>query len=98
MPGGKQTKDSEMENRRTVVAGLVLASLLAVNVSFADEIVVTESLQEAAIDTDEVNRELAAQAHATAVEKAVETVLADIRLDLDIRLIGPTSVTIAAKR
>ena len=87
-----------MEIRRTVVAGLALASLLTVNASFADEIVVTESLQEAVIVTDEVNRALVAQAQVTAVEKAIETVLADIRLDLDIRLIGPTSVTIAAKR
>ena len=87
-----------MENRRAVFAGLVVASLLTVNVSFADEIVVTESRQEATIDAGDVNRELAAQAHTAAVEKAVLAVLADIRLDLDIRLIGPTSIRIAAKR
>ena len=87
-----------MENRRTVFAGLVLTSLLTVNVSIADEIVVTESLTNATTDTGGLNRDLAAKAQAAAVEKAVEAVLAETRLDLDIRLIGPTSVKIAGER
>ena len=87
-----------MENRRTVFAGLVLTSLLTINASIADEVIVTESLTDAATNTSELNRDLAAKAQAAAVEKAVEAVLAETRLDLDIRLIGPTSVTIAGER
>ena len=87
-----------MENRRTVFAGLVLTSLLTINTSIADEVIVTESLTDATTNTSELNRDLAAKAQAAAVEKAVEAVLAETRLDLDIRLIGPTSVKIAGER
>ena len=87
-----------MENRRTVFAGLVLTSLLTMNASIADEVVVTEPLTDATTNTSGLNRDRAAKAQAAAVEKAVETVLAETRLDLDIRLIGPTSVKIAGER
>jgi hypothetical protein len=87
-----------MENKLTVIASLALAGLLIVNSSFADEIVVAEKRQDATTSTAEMNRDRAAKAHLSAVEKAVEAVLSDTRLDLDIRLIGPTSVKIAAER
>ena len=43
------------------------------------------------------SRERGAKAVAEATRSAIESVKADTKLDLDIRLIGPTSVTIAAK-
>lgn len=87
-----------MENKRRLLTGLALASMLAINVSFADEIVVTEALDAATMSTDDVNRDLARVANTAAAEKAVEAVLADTKLDLDIRLIGPTSVKVAGDR
>ena len=87
-----------MKNQRTLVAGLALAGLLAVNAGFADEIVVTETRDNATIKADDVQRDLAKKANKAAVEKAVEAVIADTKLDLDIRLIGPTSVKIASER
>lgn len=87
-----------MENKQRLIAGLALAGMLAVNVSFADEIVVTESREAATMSAEAVNREIAREANTAAAEKAVEAVLADTKLDLDIRLIGPTSVKIAGDR
>ena len=43
------------------------------------------------------SRQRAAKAVVEATRSAIESVKADTKLDLDIRLIGPTSVTIAAK-
>jgi hypothetical protein len=88
----------EMENRQRLMAALALAGMLAINAGFADEVVVTEALEAATISIDEVNRDLAKEANAVAAEKAAKSVLADTKLDLDIRLIGPTSVKIAGDR
>ena len=46
----------------------------------------------------EASREQAREAHEAAVREASEALKAATRLDLDIRLIGPTSVKIAGKR
>ena len=51
-----------------------------------------------AADTAELNRKLAKSATTAAVEDAVEAVLAENKLDLDIRIIGRTSVKIADGR
>lgn len=87
-----------MKNIRPLAAGLALVSLLAVNAGFADEIVVTEKRDKTAAEADNQRRDLAKEANTTAVEKAVEAVLASTKLDLDIRLIGPTSVKVAGER
>jgi len=84
-----------MGNKRIVATGLALAGLFAVNAGFADEIVVTESLNAATMNAEVVDRDLLKKVNAAAAQKAVEAVLADTKLDLDIRLIGPTSVKIA---
>jgi len=88
-------KDTEMEItlRRTLI--LALAGLLAFNLGFADEIGLKEAPKSAVVDTDTVNRELAREANTAAAEQAVAAVIEATRLDLDIRLIGPTSVKIA---
>jgi len=80
------------------MAALALAGMLAINASFADEVVVTDAQEAATISIDDVNRDLAKEANTAAAEKAVEAVLADTKLELDIRLIGPTSVKIAGDR
>ena len=90
-------RNFEMGYKREAVAALVLACLLAAHTGVADEIVVTESAN-AANPAEGMNRELLKQANAAAAKKAIEAVLADTKLDLDIRLIGPTSIKIAADR
>jgi len=87
-----------MNDKRPLLAGMALAGLLAVNAATGDEIVVTETRDESTIQVDEQQRNLARKANEAAVEKAVEDVLASTKLDLDIRLIGPTSVKIASDR
>ncbi len=87
-----------MKNKRTLATGLALATLFALNTGFADEIVVTETREGATMLADNVQREQAEKANTAAAESAVEAVLADTRLDLDIRLIGPTSIKIAGER
>ena len=83
----------EITHRRTSI--LALAGLLAFNLSFADEVAPEETAKATVVDTDTVNRELAREANMAAAEQAVAAVLEETRLDLDIRLIGPTSVKIA---
>ena len=87
-----------MNHKRTVLAGLAIAALLASATSFSDEIVVTETLDAAAKSAAAEHRANLHKANSTTAEKAAEAVLADTKLDLDIRLIGPTSVKIASKR
>jgi len=87
-----------MNHKRTLVAGIALAGLLAVNAAIGDEIVVTEARDKNTIQADDQQRDLARKANEAAVEKAIEDVLASTKLDLDIRLIGPTSVKIASDR
>ena len=87
-----------MKTKRHLATGLALATLFAANAGFADEIVVTEKPENATTRAVDAQREQAEKANTAAVERAVEAVLADTRLDLDIRLIGPTSVKIAGER
>lgn len=92
-----------MENKHKLIAGLALAGLLGVTVSIADEIVVTERVEAAAkelanVSPVKIDRGVVKEANANAIKGAVEAVLADSKLDLDIRLIGPTSVKVAGDR
>jgi len=72
---------------------LALAGILACSTGYAEEVDVA-----AKVDTDEINRNLAREAVEAAAEEAVEAVRSATRLELDIRLIGPTSVKIAGER
>jgi hypothetical protein len=87
-----------MNYKRIVMVGLASASLFTIGTAFADEIVVTTHAETLIVNADQVSRDQLKKANAAAVKKAVETVIADTKLDLDIRLIGPTSVKIANER
>ena len=79
------------------IATMVLTGLLAANVATADDQdAVADSAD--ATTTAELNRRLAESANTAAVEEAVAAVLAETRLDLDIRFIGRTSLKIADGR
>ena len=79
-----------MKHLHKHIGGLLLATLAACNSGFADE---RETVDKK--NTAETHRQLAREAVETAAREAVKTVLEDTRLDLDIRLIGPTSIRIA---
>lgn len=80
--------------RILVVAALVAASLPAQ----ADQAARTDALSRPVINTNAVNREQARTANERAAKQAIEAVLEANRLDLDIKLIGPTSKKIASDR
>ncbi len=77
-----------------VVSGLFAASALATE----NQDAVAETAAATTADTAELNRNRAESANTAAVEDAIEAVLADNKLELDIRFIGRTSVTIADSR
>lgn len=92
-------------NRTQIIATIVISSLFAASATIAgdrDAVVATTAATTA--DTAELNRNLVASAHlaeaahTAAVEDAIEGVLAANKLDLDIRFIGRTSVSIADGR
>ena len=72
---------------------LLLAAVLASSASYAEE---QQPHDKKA--TTETQRELAKDAVESATREAIEAVLENNRLDLDIRLIGPTSVKVAGSR
>jgi hypothetical protein len=83
-------------NRNRIIATIVVSGLIAAGAPAAEnQDAVTESTAATAADTAELNRSRAESANTAAVEDAIEAVLADNKLELDIRLIGRTSVTIA---
>ena len=84
-----------------IIVSIVVFSLFAASASAADmqdAVAVTKPVttnDTAELDRDlAVSAHLAASAHTAAVEDAIEAVLAANKLDLDIRLIGQTSVNI----
>jgi len=79
---------------------IALAAMILTTAAIADtETSVTIAAQTPAVITsNEVSRDLAEKATTVATEKAIAAVLADTKLDLDIRLIGPTSTRVAGDR
>lgn len=79
-----------MKNVTQTIYGLLLMSALVSSDSGADD---RDGAKEQSMV--EIQRKLAKEAVESATREAVAAVLEDTRLDLDIRLLGPTSVTIA---
>ena len=85
--------------RTRIIATIVVSSLFAASAVVADDQDgVAAATAATTADTAEVKRNLAASANTAAVEDAIEGVLAAIKLDLEIRFIGHTSVKIADGR
>ena len=83
-------------NRNRIIATIVVSALIAASAPAAEnQDAVAETTAATTADTAELNRNRAESANTAAVEDAIEAVLADNKLELDIRLIGRTSVTIA---
>ena len=85
-------------NKSRTIATIVVSSLLAAVAVADDREVAADAITATAATTTELNRSLAESANTTAVEEAVAAVLAENRLDLDIRLIGRTSQKIVDGR
>jgi len=87
-----------MTHKLTPLTVLLLAAVLAIKTPAADLPVPHGDSKTATTDTREINRERAKEANEIAAREAVRAMLEGTRLDLDIRLVGPTSVRIAGDR
>ena len=85
---GSMNKDETMTNYKRWTQALAMGILLAAPAAWADE---------SDAESRETSREQARAANEDAARDAAEAVKAATRLDLDIRLIGPTSLKVAGK-
>lgn len=89
---------NELKTSISAVASTLTALLLVSATSIAADAPQTGEVDKARVESTEVQRDLASKANTDAARLAIKSVQADNKLDLDIRLIGPTSVKIASKR
>lgn len=83
---------------RTMTAALVAILLSTAAIADTDTTVTVTADTAAVIASDQVSRDRAEKATTVATDQAIAAVLANTKLDLDIRLIGPTSTRIAGDR
>jgi hypothetical protein len=76
-----------------LIAALLVAGLPAARAMAAEPTDAAVTQERAAIELRNSNRERVEQAQAEAARVAAEALLSATKLDLDIRLIGPTSIT-----
>ena len=94
-------KDREMNTKVKLVNPAVIAALLLFAGSAgtaparADDRIALRSSKAPSEQIEEISRSQARQANETAVEEAARAVEADTQLDLDIKLIGRTTMPIA---
>ena len=86
-----------MHDIKTLTFGLIAVLSLAVAPARAGDTTGPEKPRETTETSASQEREIAAVAIRAAAEEAARSVRKAIRLDLDIRLIGPTSPRIAGK-
>lgn len=86
---------------RPLVTGKLAALMLGLSLVAAtpaasgDESPTARGSREPAAASAEASRKRAADAHAEAVSKAADALISATRLDLDLRLVGHTSVQVA---
>lgn len=83
---------------RTTGAALVAILLSTTAIAETETTVAVAAETSAVSASSEKSLDRAEKATAVAAEKAIAAVLADTKLDLDIRLIGPKSIKIAGDR
>jgi outer membrane murein-binding lipoprotein Lpp len=94
-------KDSPMNRTRELMHPAVIAALLlfagsaSIAPAMADDRGSIETSEMSSAQIEEASKEHAALANEAAVEEAAQAIKEATRLDLDIRLIGRTSVIIA---
>ena len=82
----------KLEQGAVLIAILMTTGLTGRPVLAAEGAEEAERMETAAAEVRASNRERAEQAQAEAAENAAEAVRSETKLDLDIRLIGPTSM------
>lgn len=83
----------KLEMRSARVAAMILAVLAGLPAPvMADEAADTRPAEDATTELKASNRQRAEREQTEAAEHAAEAVVSATKLDLDIRLIGPTSV------
>lgn len=87
-----------MKHPMTKATVLLLASVLAVNTGWSEDKASEAAGKASAVENAQLNRDRARIANEAAAAEAAEAVLESTRLDLDIRLIGPTSIRVAGDR
>ena len=88
---------ANLMNPATIAALLLYAGATCTAPAMADDRVTFDASEASSEQIEETSKEQARQANEAAVEDAARAVEADNRLDLDIRLIGRTSVIIAGE-
>jgi hypothetical protein len=83
---------------RTISSALAAILLATAAIADTDKTATVAVTAPAVISSTEVSRDRAEKATTAATEDAIAAVLADTKLDLDIKLIGPTSVKVAGDR
>ena len=87
-----------MHDPRTLFIGLIAALSLATSPDAAAETPARDKPEPGAGADTSQEKEIAASAIREAADEAALSVANEARLDLDIRLIGPTSPTIAGRK
>ena len=95
---GIQKMTHKINPGRTITTALAAILLTATAVADTETTVTVAADAPAVVASDEVSRDRAEKVTTAATEQAIAAVLADTKLDLDIRLIGPTSTIIAGDR
>ena len=88
---------TKIMNPATIAALLLFAGSISTAPAMADDRVTFVASEASSEQIKETSKEQARQANEAAVEDAARAIEADNRLDLDIRLIGRTSVIIAGE-
>jgi len=87
-----------MKDIKTLTIGLIAALSVASAPARARESADSDTPGKPTEVTAGLEREIAAEAVKAAAEEAARSILRETRLDLDIRLIGPTSSRIADRK
>lgn len=82
----------KLANGTALIAALIVTGLQTAPAMAAEPEDAVQTEQSSATEVRNSNRERAEQAQAEAAQYAAKAVLSATKLDLDIRLIGPTSI------
>jgi hypothetical protein len=88
---------AKLMNPTTIAALLLLAGATCTPPAIADDRAAFDGSEASSEQIEEASKEQARKANEAAVEEAARAVEADTRLELDIRLIGRSSVIIAGE-
>lgn len=95
---GIQIMRHQINPGRTITVALATILLCTAAIADTDATITVAADAAAEVASDQASRDRAEIATTVAAEQAIASVLSNTKLDLDIRLIGPTSTRIAGDR